>query len=97
MPPFPVRTTGTQNTRKGTTLRFRKLLVPVGELAIVEESLRGPIAEVDGEGYAVAGVGACKDQVFVGWMGAEDGNEIVCEKDRAAPAVSDADVLESRM
>ncbi len=69
------------------------MLVPVGEFAVARKGLGGPLAEVDGEGYAVAGVGACKDQVFVGWMGAEDGDEIFCEKDGAAPAVSDADVL----
>ena len=67
------------------------------KFAIVEEGLGGPLAEVDGEGYAVAGVGAGKDQVFVGWMGAEDGDEMFCKKDRAAPAVSDADVFEGRM
>src|SRR5256885_10266989 len=98
MSSFPAGTTGTQNTGKAATLRFRKLLVPVvGEFAIVEEGLGSPMAEVDGEGYAVTGVGACKDQVLVGWMGAEDGDEIFCKKDGAAPAVSDADVLEGRM
>jgi len=82
---------------KGTALRFRKLLVPAGEGALTEKGSGSPIAEVDGEGYAVAGVGACKDQVFVAWMGAEDGDEISCEKDGAAPAVSDADGFEGRM
>ena len=67
------------------------------EFAIVEEDLSGPLAEVDGEGYAVAGVGASKDQVFVGWMGAKDGNEIVCEKDGAAPTVSDANFSQGRV
>ena len=82
---------------KRAALRFRKLFIPIREFAIVEKSLGGPLAEVDGEGYAVAGVGACKDQVFVGWMGVEDGDEIFCEKDGAAPAVSDADVLQCGM
>ena len=73
------------------------MLIPVGKFAIVEEGLGGPLAEVDGEGYAVAGIGADKDQVFVGWMGVEDGDEIFGEKDGAAPAVSDANFSQGRV
>ena len=85
--------TGCDSDRGKSDSRLR----PIRESAVVEEGLSGPLAEVDGEGYAMAGVGACKDQVFVGWMGAEGGDEIFCEKDGAAPAMSDANFFQGRV
>ena len=52
---------------------------------------------MDGEGYAVAGIGSQENQIFVGRMGAEDWDEVFREKDGAAPAVSDANVLQGRV
>jgi hypothetical protein len=78
---------------KGRRYIFGNLLIPIRELAIVEKSLRGPLAEVDGEGYAVAGVAAEENYVVIFGVGTEEGHELVGEKNRAAPAMCDADVL----
>src|SRR6266852_9250619 len=74
--------------------------VPGREGAAVEEGLGGPVAEVDGEGYAVAVEAGEDDYLFVAGMAlrgepAKDGAHFFGEENGAAPAVGDAHVGES--
>jgi len=75
------------------------LSVPGRERAAVEEGLGSPLAEVDGEGDAVA-VEAGEDEylfaggMFLGNKPAEDGAHFFGEENGAAPAVGDAHVGE---
>ncbi len=74
--------------------------MPPREGAAVEEGLGGPLAEVDGEGDAVA-VEAGEDQHLfaagmpLGGEPAEEGAHFFSEENGAAPAVGDAHVGES--
>ncbi len=73
--------------------------VPGREGAAVEEGLGGPLAEVDGEGYAVA-VEAGEDDCLLaagmplGRKPVEEGAHFFGEENGAAPAVGDAHVGE---
>src|SRR6266852_8204131 len=74
--------------------------MPGREGAAVEEGLGSPLAEVDGEGDAVA-VEAGEDDYLLaegmalGGKPAEDGTHFIGEENGAAPAVGDAHVGES--
>src|SRR6266850_863128 len=71
--------------------------VPVGERAAGEEGLGSPLAEVDGEGDAVAVVAGQDHHLFAARMASEDGEHFFGEEDRAAPAVGDAHVSKGRV
>ena len=76
---------------------YCSLTLPGREGAAVEEGLGGPLAEVDGEGDAVAVVAGEDDYLFaagmpLGGMPAEDGVHFFGEENGAAPVVGDAHV-----
>src|SRR6266851_6019708 len=73
--------------------------VPAREGAAVEEGLGGPVAEVDGEGDAVAVEAGEDDYLFaagmpLGGKPAENGAHFFGEENGAAPAVGDGHVGE---
>ncbi|SRR6266852_4669579 len=73
--------------------------MPGREGAAVEEGLGGPLAEVDGEGDAMAVEAGEDDYLFAGGMAlggkpAEHGTHFFGEENGAAPAVGDAHVGE---
>ena len=69
------------------------MLLPVWKVAIAEEVLGRPFAEVDALSDAVAGVSAEEEKISIIGMGAEDGDEVFGDQDGAAPVVGDADVF----
>ena len=55
------------------------------------------MAKIDGWGYAVSAEAGEDEDIFVATLVAKDGAEISGDEDWAAPAMGDADSLESGM